>query len=74
MKENDHASTSVLNLSNILHSGRPSAIGHDFVEPKEARTIMGLLCRGGEQAVNALALACGKGIVMWCPNNREDLG
>eukprot|EP00972_Heterocapsa_arctica_P027322 4015787-Heterocapsa_arctica.AAC.1 len=46
MKENEYGCISVLSLSNILRSGRPSAIGHDFAAPEEARTIVGLLCRG----------------------------
>ena len=74
MREVAAPSICALNLSNVLKSGTMRAEGHTFAPPLVARELANGLAKGGQDTVDALLELGGQGVVMWCPDNREDLG
>jgi len=74
MKEIGWPSVCALGLSNVLKSEKPQAEMHQFCGPAMAREVAGRMCKGGQDTVDALREVEGRGLVLWCPDNREDMG
>ena len=74
MREVDTESVCMLNLSNVLRSRDPLLPGHHVAKPPEARDIVGKLLQGGQSMETTLRSLSGRGLVLWCPGSREDVG
>jgi hypothetical protein len=74
MEEVDHRSVCMLNMSNLLRSAAPRSDKHEFAPAALARDYVGRLTKGGQETVDALEEMGEKGVVMWCPDNNDDIG
>jgi hypothetical protein len=74
MEEVDQKSVCMLNMSNLLRSAAPRSDKHEFAPAALARDYVGRLIKGGQETVDALEEMGDKGVVMWCPDSKDDIG
>jgi hypothetical protein len=74
MEEVEHKSVCMLNMSNLLRSAAPRSDKHEFAPAALARDYVGRLIKGGQETVDALEEMGDKGVVMWCPDSKDDIG
>ena len=66
--------TCLLNLSRIIRARPPTAATHNFPSPEEARDVCGKLLQGGDAFLQTMATMAGRGVMLWAPGEKEDLG
>ena len=74
MGEVHRKSVCMLNMSNLLRSSAPRSDKHEFAPIALARDYIGRLIKGGQETVDALEEMGDKGVVMWCPDSKDDIG
>ena len=61
-------------LSNILQTKKEDGNGLIYLDIEEARRVTMGLWKGGSEAIEIIVEFAGKEVIIWAPQNREDLG
>ena len=72
--EFEEGAAEALGLSNILGGSKPIEDGLIHLDMEAARKYTGDIWKGGKEALGVFEQLGGKEIIIWCPNNREDIG
>ena len=73
LRQTDDNTTCAINLSNVLRS-REARVTQRVLDPQDARHVTSRIIRGGQEALDTLKELDVGGLVMWCPDSREDIG
>ena len=73
-EEFGEGTTEALGLSNVLRIHNPIDNGLQHLDIEEARNYTGEIWKGGMEALGAYTRLGGNEIILWCPQNREDIG